>query len=166
MSYVTPAQMIDGPDSLYELSELFGVDAALLRAVVGNGDVAAWQEDDVAAAHEALDSIRQRIVQATGEVDARLAQRGYALPMDATRFPVLVTWARAVARYHLHPQREGTNESTGRIERDYRDAIRALDKLASGELSLGAGDPLSGQSEAAHYRGRGRAFSRRTLGGL
>lgn len=165
--YVTPAQLIDGPDSLNELSELFGVGAALLRAVVDGQDTSAWLAADVATAQSALVSIDQRIVQAGGEIDARLAQRGYPLPMDPVQFPILAVWARAIARYHLHPQRDRTSTETGRIERDYKDAIRALDLVATGELSLGANDPLgSALGGAVRVAGNPRLFSRNILGRL
>ncbi|WP_411832322.1 phage protein Gp36 family protein [Pseudoxanthomonas mexicana] len=172
--YVTPAHLADGSDSLKELSELYGVDAPLLAAVIAGGDTGAWPADDVAAASEALASIQRFIVQADGEVDARLAQRGYPLPQDAAQFPILTVWARAIARYHLHRQRDKTSEETGRIERDYRDALRALDQVAAGKLSLGVNDPLAPAPADPDDPGTGstrlisneRMFSRKTLGAL
>lgn len=166
--YVTPAQMIDGPDTSREVSELFDVDPALLRAVVGNGGTSGWHPDDVLSALEALSAIEARIEQAAGEIHARLAHRGYPLPMDAVQFPILTVWARAITRYHLHPQREGTSETTGRIERDYRDTIRALDQVAAGSLSLGVDDPLATDTAegAVRVSSKPRMFDRNRLGGL
>lgn len=171
MSYVTAQQLSDGPESLKELSELYGIEAELLAATLAGGDRSAWTPEDIAAADEALASIERFIEQADGEVDARLAVRGYALPQSAVQFPVLTVWARAIARYHIHRQRDRTNEETGRIERDYRDALRALDAVASGKLSLGAGDPLATEPAgidggAVRLQSQPRMFSRRTLGGL
>lgn len=171
MSYVTAQQLSDGPESLKELSELYDIEAGLLAATLTGGDRSGWDADDIAAADEALASIERFIVQADGEVDARLAVRGYVLPQDPLRFPVLTVWARAIARYHIHRQRDRTNEETGRIERDYRDALRALDMVANGKLSLGAGDPLATEPAgidggAVRLQSQPRMFSRRTLGGL
>lgn len=168
--YLTPAQLADGPDSLNELSELFGLAPALLSALIHGGAVDAWQADEVQRGRDALTAIQARIEQAAGEIDARLVVRGYPLPQDAQRFPILTVWARAIARYHLHPQREGTNDTTGRIERDYKDAIRALREVSEGTLSLGAGDPVANNSaptsNAVRVQGNARIFNRQTLGGL
>lgn len=171
MSYVTAQQLSDGPESLKELSELYGIEAGLLAATLSGGDRSTWTPDEIAAADEALDSIKRFITQADGEVDARLAVRGYALPQSPVQFPVLVVWARAIARYHIHRQRDRTSEETGRIERDYREALRALDMVAAGKLSLGAGDPLSTEPAGANggavrITGNPRMFSRGSLGGL
>jgi phage gp36-like protein len=166
--YVTPAQLIDGPDSAQELAQLFGVATDLLRAVVAGQDVSAWPPAEVAIAQDALASIEQRIAHADGEVNARLAKRGYTLPLDPLQFPVLTVWARSIARYHLHPHRDRTSTETGRLERDHTDAIRALDFVAVGKLSLGAGDPLAVDAAASGVQvsGRTRLFTRDTLGAL
>lgn len=168
--YCTPIQLADGPESLKELSELYGIDADLLAATVADDDRSAWTPDEIAAADAALASIERFIVLADGEVNARLAVRGYTLPQSAAQFPVLVVWARAIARYHIHRQRDRTNEETGRIERDYRDTLRALDAVANGKLSLGTGDPLFDATRAnqgaVRITSQPRMFSRRTLEGL
>ncbi|HEY0916323.1 MAG TPA: DUF1320 domain-containing protein [Solimonas sp.] len=140
--YVTAAQLADGSASLQELAELYTLDPQLLAAVIEGESTGTWPTGEVAAAMMAVSSIERFAQQATAEVDARLAQRGYALPLDPAQFQILVVWARAIARYHLHRQRDRTSEETGRIERDYRDAQRALDLVAAGKLSLGANDPL------------------------
>lgn len=171
MSYVTPANLADGNDAAKELAELYGIDVALLAAVIAAGDTSAWPPADVTAAQDALASITRYCTQADAEVDARLAVRGYTLPQSATTFPVLLVWARSIARYHLNRNRDRTDEERGRIERDYRDALRALDAVAAGTLSLGAGDPLApdpGDPDGGAVRvaSQSRLFSRTTLGGL
>lgn len=171
MSYVTATQLIDGPDSLKELSELYGIAAALLAATINEASRSAWTPDEIADADAALASVKRFITQADGEVDTRLAIRGYALPQNPTQFPVLSVWARAIARYHIHRQRDRTTEETGRIERDYRDALRALDLVAQGKLSLGAGDPMAADPTASdggatRVQSQGRMFSRGSLGRL
>lgn len=168
--YVTPAQLIDGSQAAQELAELYEIDPALLVATIEATDRTAWTIEDIAAADDALESIVRYTLQAGGEIDARLAQRGYPLPQDPVQFPVLAVWGRAIARYHLHRKRDLKAEETGRIERDYRDAIRSLDLVASGKLALGAGDPLaSGASEAGggvQVTSNPRMFSRGSLGRL
>jgi len=169
--YVTPANLADGPEALKELSELYGVDADLLAATMAAGDRSGWPADEVALADAAVESLERFIKQADGEVDARLAVRGYPLPQNPEQFPILVVWARAIARYHVHRQRDRTSEETGRIERDYRDALRALDQVAAGKLSLGAGDPMvpdptDTEGGSVRIAGNPRLFSRDSLRSL
>lgn len=173
--YVTATQLADGSASLNELAELYTVAPALMAAVLAGGNTGLWEPEDVAAAVEAQASIERFATQATAEVDTRLAQRGYALPLSPLQFPTLAVWARAIARYHLHRQRDRTSEDTGRIERDYKDALRALDLIATGKLSLGAGDPLApavanplddAEGGAVRIASNPRMFTRKTLGEL
>lgn len=168
--YVTAAQLADGSASLQELAELYSVEPPLLAAVIAGDSTAAWTPSEVASALAAVASIERFAQQATAEVEARLAQRGYPLPMNPLQFQVLVVWTRAIARYHLHRQRDRTTEETGRIERDYRDAQRALDLVASGKLSLGADDPLvpvvDADGGAVRASSQPRMFSRSSLGRL
>jgi len=169
--YVTPVHLASLPDSLQELSELLQIDPALLRATIDGADRAEWSADECQHADDALAQIQFACEQASGEVDARLVKRGYRLPFPEGRFPVLTVWARAIARYHLHQQRDRTGEETGRIERDYRNAIRSLDAVAQGQLSLGAEDPLATDAAGAgsgsvRVDGNSRMFSRKSLGGL
>jgi len=167
--YVTPTHLADGSDATKELAELYGIDPALLAALIAGEPTGAWPPVDVDAAGAAVASITRYCAQADAEVDARLAQRGYPLPQDAVRFPVLTVWARAIARYHLNRNRDKTDEARGRIERDYRDALRALDAVAAGTLSLGAGDPLAGAGAddgAVRIASQPRMFDRRSLRGL
>lgn len=171
--YCTPAQLIDSDVRAHQIAQLFDLDQPLLVATVAGTPRDAWTPDEIAQADAALLSIQTELERATGEADARLAKRGYTLPSDPVRFPVLVVWTRAIARYHLHAIREGEgfDEDNGRIERDYRDARQALDLIAGGKLSLGAGDPLAVPAEgsaagAIRITSAPRMFGRRTLGGL
>lgn len=169
--YVTPPQMADGADRLNELAELYGLDSELLGAVLAFGVTDPWTPEEIAAAEAAVASIERHCTQAGAEIDARLVQRGYTLPLLADNFPVLRMWARAIARYHLHPQREGTNETVGRIERDYRNAMSELGLVAAGKLSLGEGDPLAPaptdpDGGLVRVVSEPRRFSRKTLADL
>lgn len=167
MSYITPAQLATGPEALQELSQLLSVEAALMAATIAGGDRTSWTSDERAAADAALATVNEYILRADGEINARLSQRGYTLPQSATAFPVLTVWAAAIARYHLARMRDRTNEETGRHERDYRDALRALQHIAEGRLSLGADDPLShAEQPAIQITSNERLFSRSSLGAL
>jgi len=166
--YLTPARLASGVDMHAELSELFGVPSELLTIVFAGDtpDPNEWTPAELAAAVHALDEIEQTIVRACGEIDAHLAKRGYALPVDVKRFPIVGTWARAITRYLLHTQREGTQETTGRIERDYRDAREFLKLVADGKVLLGTNDPLATPADSVHVSGPGRLMNRKTLGVL
>jgi len=167
--YLTPARLANGVDMLNELSELFGVSAQLLALVFAGDtpDANEWTPAELAAAVNAADEIEQTIIRASGEIDARLAKRGYALPVDVQQFPIVGTWARSITRYLLHTQREGTQETTGRIERDVRDAREFLKLVADGKVLLGANDPQATSSANTVYMSSaGRVMNRQTLGVL
>lgn len=167
MSYITPAQLAEGPGMLRELAEPFGVAADLLSATISGADRSAWSADEIAVADSALASIEHTTARACAEMNAYLVKRGYALPLAASDFPVLTTWARNIARYHLQPQRDLTNEQTGRIERDYRGTLQALKAVAAGDIGLGPNDPLLVASSAGagmpEYACEPRVFSRNSL---
>jgi len=167
--YLTPAQLASGVEMRHELSELFGVDPELLALMLQGAmpDPAEWSPAELAAGVHALDETEQTIIRACAEIDAYLATRGYALPVDVSRFPIVGTWARAMTRYWLHTQREGTQDTSGRIERDYRHAREFLQLVAAGKVSLGANDPLTASSaNTVHLSGPGRLMGRKTLGAL
>ena len=136
MSYITPAQLATGPEALQELAQLLSVDQDLLLATIAGTSRSAWTSDEIAAADAALVTLQSYIARADSEINARLSHRGYAVPMSAESFPILVVWAAAITRYHLSRMRDRTNEETGRVERDYRDTIRALQHVADGKLNL------------------------------
>lgn len=172
MAYLTPAQFVEGPGMLNELAEPFNLLPALLTATIAAADRSEWSADEIAAADAALVSITATLTRADAEMDTYFARRGYTLPLSAAQFPVLCTWARNIARYHAQPQRDKTNEESGRIERDYRSTLRTLEMVAAGKLSLGAGDPLSAVAQQEAEDGaisicsEPREFSRSSLRGL
>lgn len=147
MSYITPTEVIQAPGMLAELAELFEVAQDLMAATIAGGDRSAWTAEEIADADTALAELLALCERADGEIDFYLQQRGYDIPLSKARFPILATWAFKVLRYQIQPQRDRTNEETGRIERDYRMAIRSLEQVAAGKLTLGANDPY-GQSAA------------------
>ena len=172
MSYITIEQLAEGPGMLAELAEPFGLAVGLMKATIAESDRSAWTSDEIEDADNAIASIQNTLDRVDAEMHVYLARRGYQLPLSAIQFPVLTTWARNIARYHLQPQRDRNNEETGRIERDYRQAISALQQIADGKLSLGAGDtlmPLTPESVddgAITLTTEPRMFSRGSMRGL
>jgi phage gp36-like protein len=151
--YCTAATYVEAPEMLRETAELFAVDVDLLGATIAGTDRSAWTAPERATADAALMRLNAMLTRASNECDAYLRQRGYTLPLDAVQFPVLAVWARSIARYHVQPRRDLTSEQSGRVERDYRDAIKALTAISRGELSLGANDPLARTPAAANSSG-------------
>lgn len=171
--YVTPAQLSQGAGASMELAQVFDLPLELWQLTLSGGDRSAYTPADIDAADAAVLAISDACTRASAEVDAYLAVR-YTLPLDVALFPVLVTWARAMARYHTHLSRERTSEELGRVERDYRDARQALERVAEGRLSLGVNDPLTPGSSDPDDADAGpirvasaeRLFSRASLGDL
>lgn len=102
---------------------------------------------------------------ADGEIDSYIAGR-YSLPLRETPL-VLVGFACDIARYRL----TGTErtESDVILER-YKIAIRYLEKVASGSVTLGAGANTgtvveSGEDAVQFCVGAPRQFSRRSTSG-
>lgn len=141
--YITPAQLADRPGAL-EIAQVATperepiVDAALMDAVLRGNDLSGWQPADVAVADLALANVQAAIDDADSVIDGYLAKR-YPLPLASTP-PILATYARALARYNLHKNRQSL-EANDPIVRDQRDAMKFLMAVASGALSLGATDP-------------------------
>lgn len=168
MSYCTAADITTGAEALQELAQPLGVEESLMRATIDGTDRSTWSAVEVIAADRALITALEMIERADAEIDARLAARGYALPLSSAQFPVLRVWAVAITRYLLARQLEPSGEKPVRTDRDYRDAIASLDLIAVGKLSLGANDPLAvgQQSATIEVTGNPRLMSRQSLGRL
>lgn len=172
--YLTPLQLASGAQASRELAELFELPLELWQLTLSGGDRSAYSPAEIEAADAGLAAVQDACERASGEVDAYLAQRGYELPLAPLQFPVLGTWTRAIARYHTHLTRERASTELGRIERDYRDARAALERVAAGQLSLGANDPLApGVSDPdaedtgpIRFTSKPRMFSRDSLDAL
>lgn len=102
------------------------------------------------------------IVSADVEIDAYLGQQDY-LPLVSP--PALIgDLSRTLAirnLYQISPG--GVPESR---EKDAANAIKLLDKIAKGELTLGFGDPQAGSTDnGVHFSSSQRIFSRGSLKG-
>ncbi|MDH5478611.1 MAG: DUF1320 domain-containing protein [Nitrospinota bacterium] len=108
MSYITQA----------DLETRFGADE-IVRLADRDGDSAADAEVVAAA-----------IADADALIDSYLAGR-FTLPL--TQVPTtLVRLACAIARYHLYDDKPGEH-----VAKEYSAALRALEKIANGEIHIG-----------------------------
>jgi phage gp36-like protein len=141
--YVTPAQLADRPGAT-EIAQVATpereavVDADLMDATLRGADRSAWTSGQTAVADLALATTQTAIDDAGSLIDGYLAKR-YPLPFSGP-LNLLAVWARSIARYLLHKDRRAL-ENDDPIVRDYRDALKSLQLVADGKLSLGAGDP-------------------------
>lgn len=165
--YLTLAQLADAPGAL-ELSQTASeshdavlVDAELFERTLRAQDRSEFDPDAIAAADAAAERVTNLITEATALIDGYLARR-YTLPL-ATAPKLLTTWARAIVRYKLHPDRVG-DDRTDPVVRDYRDALKFLSLVAEGKFSLGIEDPEASAASEGDIRidvghkvfGRGR----------
>lgn len=152
--YVTPAQLSERPGAR-ELAQVASdahkrvVDFDLMELTLQGGDRSAYTDDDVAHADAALQRIVDAITDADGLINGFLVKR-YPLPLDP--IPRLVTaWSRDITRYLLHKDRLSA-ESTDPIVRNYKDAMKMLQQVADGKLSLGIDDPIAESPDAFDVR--------------
>ena len=153
MPYVTPTQLADLPGS-QELAQVATakhrplISAVLMEATLRGGDRSAFTPEQIADADDALARI-QAITETDDLVNGYLARR-YTLPLPSTPGP-LVTWSRHIVRYKLHGDRI-SGDGNDPVVRDYKDAIRFLEKVAKGEFSLGLEDPTTGDSAPGSFQ--------------
>lgn len=145
MPYVTLLQLAELPGAL-ELAQVASdehapiIDAELMERTLRGTDRSGYDADAITQADQAKARIEQASSEADAVIDGYIGKR-YRLPLPLERIPtILTTWARAIARYKLHRGRIST-ESSDPIVRDYKDAIRFLEQIASGKFSLGIEDP-------------------------
>lgn len=155
MQYITAAQLAERPGAR-ELSQvataahLKPVAPDLMEATLRGTDRSAWTPDDIAVADDALQRIEDAVAQAESLIDGYLAQRSYSLPLNPV--PELVTgWARDIARYLLHKDRGGKEDSDP-VVRAYKDALKFLELIAAGKFKLGAEDPIANDPNSVDVR--------------
>ena len=123
------------------------------REVLALADRDATGTADPAVLESALEA-------ATAEINVYLAER-YPLPLK-TGYPILVTYCVDIARYRLLGA-QATETEAARVR--YKDAIRFLELVAQGKVSLGAspdGSATAPQKQIGVVGSR-RVFTRRTL---
>jgi phage gp36-like protein len=142
MPYATLASLTAryGADMLVDLTD---------RAMPPAGEIDAGVVDEAIADADAI-------------VDGYLAGR-YALPLSGT--PRLVqTLAEALAVYKLHAQ-----VAPDKIEKDYRDALKLLQQIATGEVRLAGLDgaePAASGGSGVRTTDRARPLSPESMKGF
>lgn len=154
MPYVTPEQLAEKPGAR-ELAQLASdehravVDTTLMDLTLRAGDRSAYTPQDVAHADAALARIAQVIAETDRLMDAHLALR---LSLPVAPVPLVLTRiARAVVRYDLHKDRI-TDAKTDPVARDYYDALRLLEAIRDGKVSVGPADPASADAPTIDVR--------------
>ena len=134
MSYATQQDLIDryGEQEVIQLTDRADPPAETIDAAV----------------------VAKALADAGAMIDGYLGGR-YTLPL-ATVPPVLTGYAGDIARYRLYG-----DAAPDRVEKAYRDAIRFLEMVAAGKISLGAGAPAV--AGAPEYVSPGRMFTHDTL---
>ena len=79
-------------------------------------------------------------------INAHLARR-LAVPQSSVP-GVLVRIARALVRYELHKNLIGADQGHP-VLRDYRDALRLLESIRDGKVTLGPQDPVAANESTA-----------------
>lgn len=142
MPYVAPTDLLQWPGAR-ELAEIATpesrpiIPAELLTLTINDGDRSEYDADQQADADEALDRIQTEIDNTRQLIDGYLGQR-YALPLDPVP-SILRAWAKDIVRYRLHKDLQHDEKSA--VYRRYKDAIKLLEQVRDGVLSLGIGDP-------------------------
>lgn len=146
MAYVSHIQLNERPGAR-ELAQVASdiqspvVPDELMELTLKAGDRTAWTPEQIEQADQAMLRIDDAIADADGLIDGYLRQRGYPLPLTPVH-RVVTVWSRAITRYYLHMRRKSM-ESDDPIVRDYRDALKLLQQVANGKLSLGVDDELA-----------------------
>jgi len=162
VSYITLVELLDSPGAT-ELAQVAGpehlvvVPAALLIATINGADRSIWSVDEQAAADAAVATITSARTDADQLIDGYLRVR-YALPL-LTVPALLRKLARHITRYELHRYRVDAEHP---IVRAYRDAVKLLEALSAGRVTLGAADPIApdtSSSGGVEFTGRSAQFA-------
>lgn len=101
------------------------------------------------------------LTDASSEIDGYVGSR-HALPL-ATVPPIIGKQCVDIAIYNLYARRGGPPEH---IEKRYQNAVRFLEKVAKGDITMGAEDPAgTGSADTAEALPSDRVFTRDTLAG-
>lgn len=161
MSYITLTDLLQSPGAT-ELAQVAGpehlvvVPPDLLVATIGEADRSAWTPEQRAAADAAVVTLTAARDDAEQLIDGYLRAR-YPLPLAPVP-PVLRKLARAITRYELHRYRIDREHP---IAVAYRDAVRLLEQISKGTVTLGADDPVAAArpDAAVEFESRPSAFA-------
>lgn len=169
--YCTPAHLADA-NLVRELAQVATPERSpvvaddLMEATLRGTDRTGFDPADVAVADEALAHVERALQDADSLIDGYLVMRKprpYTVPLNPVP-GIVVVWARRIARYLLHKDRQGTQEGTDPIVRDYRDTLKLLEQTRDGKFALGVDDPLPPPSGGSPQScGAERQFTMDTL---
>lgn len=132
---------------------------AMVVLAVAGGALGDLEEDEAAAATEAAASLRDAIDNADSMIDGYAASR-YLTPFNPV--PRLIHIISIdIAIYNLYSRRENVPEIR---EKRYKDAVKLLDRLADGKLTIGEVDkPVVESSGVIKSITRPKLFGQDTL---
>ncbi len=160
MTYATATNLLDQFDA-EEIAQRSDrsmprlVSAAMLKTAAAGGSMSGYTTDEQAATTVSLALINQKLLDADSIINGHLATR-YQVPL--TTVPrLIVTAACDLARYALYD-----DIATEQITQRYKDAIKLLEAIGAGKVSLGIdtqGNKPSG-SGSAQVVSVGKVFTR------
>lgn len=133
--YATAANLLDqfSPEEIAQRSDRGVprlVSAAMIQTAAAGGSMSGYTAGEQAATAAALALIDQKLLDADSVINGHLATR-YQVPLSTV--PRLVmTAACDLARYALHD-----DIATEQITQRYKDAIKLLEAIGNGKVSLG-----------------------------
>lgn len=138
MAYSTAQKMLDhfGARELAEVGtphDLTAITADILRDQVSDADMSGYTAGEQAAALACETRITEAIAAADSEIDMSLRSAGYELPLASVP-AIIESSSEDIARFDLHKERP-----TEAITTRYREALKRLDRIATGKLSLDIG---------------------------
>ncbi len=119
--------------------------------------------DDAEAQAAAVTAVTDKaIADADAEIDGYCAGR-YTTPMSPVP-AIIAKFSAEIAVYNVFSRRQGAPEDW---EKRYKNAIRFLENLSKGTVSIGADAPVAASSgpDAPEFSSARRVFSRRTMRG-
>lgn len=163
MAYVTPSQVL-AQFSAEEIAQRADrgiprlVTAGMLAAAAAGQPLDDYTPEEQAATVGALDILQAKLGDTDGVIDGYLAGR-YNLPLAATPRLLLVI-ACDLVRYALYD-----DQVTEVIEQRYKDAIRMLEQIAKGTITLGVGLEPSPEVDGVKYCAPPKVFNAGALEG-
>lgn len=131
------------------------VTAAMLHVAADGGDMSGYTAEEQAAATAALALVGQKLLDADSVINGHLATR-YQVPLSTV--PRLILSAACdLARYALYD-----DIATEQITQRYKDAIKLLEAIGNGKVSLGI-DTLGNKpvtTGSAQIESVGKVFAR------
>ncbi len=124
----------------------YATDADLLRLIAERTLIQLSADDPQAAAPDWA-MVAEARAYADAQVDARLRQR-YPLPLASVPRE-LTDWSLALARHWLYSRRPEGQDLPPAVVDAYRDALKALDAVRDGKMSLASAAPGGGETPAS-----------------